>query len=129
MYNFLCQNVLFFSIYINNKKNSSILRQTSQKQKRKQIVRFIKILNYIKWLYIHKNFQVSKVLNTSILYTLKALLSKIGSISSFSSSDMQKFYYPLGCLAIGINSSFNSFLSLLCFSNLICLTKNFSQLD
>ena len=43
MYNFLCQNVLFFSIYINNKKNSSILGQMSQKQKRKQIVRFIKI--------------------------------------------------------------------------------------
>ena len=30
---------------------------------------------------------------------------KVGSISLFSSSDMEKFHYLLGCHAIGINSS------------------------
>ena len=43
MCNFLCQNVLIFSTYIGHKKNSNILGQMSQKQKRKKIVQFIKI--------------------------------------------------------------------------------------
>ena len=37
---------------------------------------------------------------------------------------MQKFHDLLGCHAIGINSSFNSFLSDLRFSNLICQAKS-----
>ena len=41
-------------------------------------------------------------------------------ISFFSCSDTHQFHHLLGCNATGINSSFNSFLSALCFSNLIC---------
>ena len=48
---------------------------------------------------------VSKYPYTLKLYTLKALLNKIGSIPFFSSSDMQKFHHLLRCHAIGINSS------------------------
>ena len=69
-----------------------------------------------------------KCLNTSILYTTdihfhNSSLS-IMSISFFSSSDTQKSHHLLGCHAIGINFSFNSFLGVLRFSNLIYLTKS-----
>ena len=47
----------------------------------------------------------------------------IGSISFFSSSDIHQSHHLLGYHTTGINSSLNSFLSYLCFLNLICLTK------
>ena len=55
-----------------------------------------------------QRFEVAKCFNTLKLYTLKALV-KIGSISFFSSSDMQKFYHCLGYHAIVINSLFKFF--------------------
>ena len=57
---------------------------------------------------------VSKCSNTSILYTLKSLLSKNRFCFFFLSSDRQKFYHLLGFHAIGINSSL-IFLSALHF--------------
>ena len=47
----------------------------------------------------------------------------IGSISFLSSSDIHQSHHLLGYHTTGINSSLNSFLSYLCFLNLICLTK------
>ena len=49
-----------------------------------------------------------KCSNTSKLYLMhsKHYSVKIGSISFFSSSEIQKFHYILGFNAIGINSSF-----------------------
>ena len=42
----------------------------------------------------------------------------------FSYSGMQKFHHLLECHATSINSLFNSFLSALSFSNLICQAKS-----
>ena len=82
---------------------------------------------------IHTQCYVPKCFNTSILYTIDAHFYnpsvKIGFASFFSSSDTQKFHHLLGSHTIGINSSFNSFLSALCFSNLICLTKKLSWIQ
>ena len=88
---------------------------------------FTKIFELYQVTRYSERFQVTKCSNTSILYMLKALLSKIDSIFFFSSPDMQKYHNLLGCYAIGINSSCN--LSALHFSNLICLTEKLSWLD
>ena len=82
---------------------------------------------------ISELYQVSRCSqNTLILYTLKVLLGKNGSISFFSSSGKNQSYQLLGCHTITINSSlmffYNSlliyFLSSLRFSNLICQAKS-----
>ena len=73
-------------------------------------------------------FQEAKCFNTPNLYTTDPLFNNssvnIGSISFFSSSDTHQSHHLLGCPPTGINSSFNSFLSALRFSNLICQTKS-----
>ena len=51
-------------------------------------------------------------------------LSKNWFYFFFSSFDTQKFHHLLGCHAISINFSCNSFLSALRFSNLICQAKS-----
>ena len=78
-----------------------------------------------KWQDINKDFwsisniSVAKCFNaTDAHYSVKIVF-----ICFFSSSEMQKFYHLLGCHVIRINSSFNSFLSDLRFSNLICQVK------
>ena len=75
----------------------------------------------------------TKCFNTPILYTTNTHFHNfsinIGSIPFFSSFGMQKSNHLLGCHSIGIYTSFNSFLSVLRFSNLICLTKKLSRLD
>ena len=70
-----------------------------------------KPLNYIKSL-------CQKCFNTYILYTidaLKALLSKDWFYFFFLISDKKKLHHLLACHTISINSSFNSFLSVLHF--------------
>ena len=71
--------------------------------------------------------QEAKCFNTANLYTTGTLFYNssinIGSISFFSSSDMHQTHHLLGCHATGINSSYNSFLGALRFSNLICQDK------
>ena len=71
-----------------------------------------------------QRFQVVKCSNTPKLYTLKASSVKIGSISFFSCSDMQKWHHFLGCHVIGINSSLAFFLRSLRFPNLKCQAKS-----
>ena len=61
------------------------------------------------------SLHVWKCPNTLKLYALKPLLVKIGFVSFFSSSNMQKLYHLLGCHAIGMNSSLIFFLSALSF--------------
>ena len=65
-----------------------------------------------------KIFQYPLILDSQ--RTLHNSSIKMGSISFFSSFDTHKSNYLLGCHATGINSLFNSFLSALRFSNLIC---------
>ena len=59
--------------------------------------------------------QGAKFFISSIMYTTDTQFYNssinIGSISYFSSSDMQQFHHLLGCHAIAINFSLNSFLS------------------
>ena len=66
-----------------------------------------------------------KCFNTHQLYTVNTHFYNssinVGSISFFLSSHMDQSHHPLGRHATGINSSLNSFLSSLRFSNLICL--------
>ena len=52
---------------------------------------------------------------------------KIGSISLFSTSDMQKFHHLLGCHAIGINPSLIFFSVLFHFLNLLCQAKSLAK--
>ena len=97
-------------------------------------LKFLKISNYIKSLWIifilnwFKYSQGVKCPNTLVLYTTNThfhnSLINIGSVSFFSSSDTQQSHHLLGCHAIGINFSFNYFLSVLPFSNLICPAKS-----
>ena len=68
---------------------------------------------------------VAKYFNTSKFYTSDAHYSiKTGSITFSSSFDMQQFHHLLRNHATSINSSFNSFLSALLFSSLICQAKS-----
>ena len=56
---------------------------------------------------IHKRFQVLKCANTLKLYTSKKHYSvKIGSVSFYSFSDIQKIHHLLGCHAFGTKSLF-----------------------
>ena len=55
---------------------------------------------------------------------LKYYSVEIGYISFFSSSDTHQPHHLLRCHVTGINSSFNSFLSALPFSNLACQAKS-----
>ena len=47
----------------------------------------------------------------------------IGSISFFLSTDTRQSHHLLGCHVTSMNSSFNSFLRALRFSDLICQVK------
>ena len=72
--------------------------------------------------------QETKCLKISQFYTSDANVYsssvKIGSISFFSSSNMHQSHNLFGCHAAGMNSSFNSSLSALPFSNLVCQAKS-----
>ena len=61
----------------------------------------------------------TKCFNSTILYTTDALFYnssvQIGSSSFFSSFDMQKFHYLLGCYAAGSNSFFIFFFKFFAF--------------
>ena len=56
-------------------------------------------------------------------HTLYNSLINIESISFFSPPDTHQSHHLLECHAKGITSSFNSFLSALRFSNLVCQDK------
>ena len=100
-----------------------ILGYWSKKNQIRKIVNFYKDFSIISSLHvfsvpkrqdIHKyfwtisNLCVAKFFNTTDAHS-NYFSVKIGSISYFSSSDIQKFHHLLGCHAISINSSFNSF--------------------
>ena len=70
-----------------------------------------------------KLYQVFKCPNTFILYISEASLS-----TSWLSSGTQKFRHLLGYHAIGINSSFSSFLSALRFSNFIFQAESLTRI-
>ena len=65
-------------------------------------------------------YQVSKRFQWSQLAYIKSITQ---FPFFFWSSDTHQSYYLMGCHTTGINSSFNSFLSVFRFSNLICLIK------
>ena len=82
---------------------------------------------------------VLKCSNYSILYTLKVLLSKkpiLYTLKALLSKNRFYFFFlifwhlkipPSSRAAFGINSSFNYFLSVLHFSNLICQAKRLKK--
>ena len=91
----------------------------SQKSDQKDVQRsnFLICSNNVLW----KNFPILSY--STLLMHKKHYSVKIGSISYFSSSDMQKVNHLLGCHTISINSLFISCFSALPFSNLICQAK------
>ena len=76
-----------------------------------------------KWLGIHKDFKCQNVPVLSNCIHKKHYSVKIGSISFFSSADMQKYYHLLGFHIIGINSSLNIFSKFFAFSKFNILDK------
>ena len=109
----------YFSIYILgqnvpkkiNKKNFEHIKSSCIIFCAKMTRYSQRILNYSKSL--SQNFPI---LSNCILLMY--------SISFLSSSDMQTYHHLQGCQATSINFSFNSFLSALRFSNLICQAKS-----
>ena len=80
-------------------------------------------------------FQYPRRQNVSILpilyyrRTLLQLFNEHWIYLFFSSSDTHQSHHLLRCHATGINSSFNSFLSALRFSKLICQAKKLFCLE
>ena len=88
---------------------------------------FTKIFELYQVIRYSKRYQVARCPNTLKLYTLKVLLHENWiNFFFFDLPGRAKILHLLGCHAIGINSSFNSFLSALRFSYLTCLTKKLS---
>ena len=65
----------------------------------------------------------------AVIRTLLQLLNKHWIYFFFSSSHTQKIYHLLGCLAIGINSSFNSFFKNFAFFKFNMPSQNSNKND
>ena len=86
-------------------------KSEKKKKKKNYSQRFV---NYVK---CHKD------LNIHNLCTLKRYSAKMGCISFFSSSGMQKLHHLLGCHATGINFSLLFFLVLCVFPKFNMLSQ------
>ena len=105
---------------LNYTKSSCMIFWAKMTRNSRRCLNYIKSSRIIFWTEMFPYFQI-------VLFWC-ILLCKIGSIFFSSFFRHPKFHHFLECHTTNIDSSFNSFLSALYFSNLICQAKSLTIL-